>query len=161
MSVDPGISTTDARVKGFEDAVEGRLDVHLPRRAVLAQRPGHGGLAGERRAAEGPRHRRHLRHQPVRRRGLRHRHPAGRQEDQVKIVGFDAGPDQIKALKAGTVQALVAQQPGTIGPTASNQAIACTGRRRPVTPKIQTGFTIITKDNVDTSAAGAVYKSNC
>ena len=34
---------------------------------------------------------------------------------QVKIVGFDAGPNQVKALKDGTVQALVAQQPSTIG----------------------------------------------
>ena len=30
---------------------------------------------------------------------------------QVKIVSFDAGPNQVKALKEGTVQALVAQQP--------------------------------------------------
>jgi len=30
-----------------------------------------------------------------------------------------------------------------------------------VTPKVQTGFTIITKDNVDGDAASAVYKSSC
>ena len=80
--------------------------------------------------------------------------------DQVKIVGFDAGPDQVKALKDGTVQALVAQQPGTIGQTAWTRPIAALDGGT-VTPKIQTGFTIITKDNVDGDGAGAVYKSSC
>ena len=39
----------------------------------------------------------------------------------MTIVGFDAGPNQIKALKEGTVQALVAQQPSTSAPTASSR----------------------------------------
>ena len=30
-----------------------------------------------------------------------------------------------------------------------------------VTPKVQTGFTIITKENVDGDGASAVYKSAC
>ena len=30
MSTDPGISTVDARIKGFEERGQGRLDVHLP-----------------------------------------------------------------------------------------------------------------------------------
>ena len=42
-------------------------------------------------------------------------------QDQVKVVSFDAGPDQVKALQDGTIQALVAQQPGTIGPTVSSR----------------------------------------
>jgi len=33
----------------------------------------------------------------------------------TKVVGFDAGPDQIKQLEAGDVQALVAQKPYDIG----------------------------------------------
>ena len=77
---------------------------------------------------------------------------------QVKIVGFDAGPDQIKDLKAGTVQALVAQQPGIIGTDGLDQAVAALDGH-PVTAKIQTGFSIITKDNVDTTTAA--YKAAC
>ena len=50
---------------------------------------------------------------------------AGKQ-DQVKIVGFDAGPAQVKQLQDGTVQALIAQEPASIG-TARRRA----GRRRP------------------------------
>ncbi len=74
------------------------------------------------------------------------------------MVGFDAGPDQIKALKDGTVQALVAQQPGTIGTDGLNQAVLALDGGQ-VTPKIQTGFSIITKDNVDTTQDA--YKANC
>ena len=74
------------------------------------------------------------------------------------MVGFDAGPDQIKALKDGTVQALVAQQPGYIGEHGLNQAILGLDGGT-VTPKIQTGFTIIDSSNVDTT--DAAYKASC
>ena len=47
----------------------------------------------------------------------------------MKIVGFDAGPNQVKALKAGTVQALVAQEPGVIGQYGVDEAVAVTGGR--------------------------------
>ena len=52
--------------------------------------------------------------------GLRQAGKAG----EVKIVGFDAGPNQVKALKEGTVQALVAQQPATIGQYGVDAAVA-------------------------------------
>jgi len=78
----------------------------------------------------------------------------------VKIVSFDAGPNQVKDLKDGTIQALVAQQPGTIGQYGVDEAVAALDGGT-VTPKVQTGFTTITKDNVDGDAASAVYKSSC
>ena len=67
-------------------------------------------------------------------------------------------PLPYKALKDGTVQALVAQQPATIGTDGLDQAIASLDGGT-VTPKIQTGFTIITPENVDSS--DAIYKSSC
>ena len=62
--------------------------------------------------------------QPVRRRGQCHRLRQAGKADEVKIVGFDAGPNQVKALKEGTVQALVAQQPATIGQYGVDAAVA-------------------------------------
>ena len=60
----------------------------------------------------------------------------------------------------GTVQALVAQEPGMIGQYGVDAAVtALEGGVPPA--KVQTGFTIITKDNVDGEAADAVYKSSC
>lgn len=78
----------------------------------------------------------------------------------ITIVGFDAGPNQIKALEEDTVQALVAQQPNTIGMDGVEQAnAALTGGT--VEKKIQTGFTIITKDNLSGDGGKAAYKSKC
>ena len=54
----------------------------------------------------------------------------------------------------------IAQQPEIIGQYGVDMAVAALDGGQ-VTPKVQTGFTIITKDNVDGDAASAVYKSSC
>jgi ribose transport system substrate-binding protein len=160
ISTDPGVSTVDLRVKGFKEAVEGDssfqyLGVQYSHNdpATAANLVGSalqkdpdivGVFATNLFSAEGTAT------------GIRQ---SGKQE-QVKVVGFDAGPNQVKALKEGTVQALVAQQPGIIGQYGVDAAVTALEGGQ-VTPKVQTGFTIITKDNVDGEAAGAVYKSSC
>ena len=160
MSVDPGISTTDARAKGFEEAVKADskftyLGVQYSHNdpataaniigSALQKDPDLVGVfAANLFSAEGTAT------------GVRQ---AGKSE-QVKIVGFDAGPNQIKALKEGTVQALVAQQPGIIGQYGIDSAVAALDGGD-VTPKVQTGFTIITKDNLDGEGGKAAYKSSC
>ena len=160
ISVNPGISTTDARVKGFEDAVnadgafqylgvqysnnEPALAAQLVTAALQKDPDIVGIFATNLFSAEGTAT------------GVRQ---AGKQE-QVKIVGFDAGPAQVKALKDGTVQALVAQQPGTIGEDGVAQAVLALDGK-PTEKKIQTGFTIITQQNVDGDAKDAVYRSSC
>jgi ribose transport system substrate-binding protein len=79
----------------------------------------------------------------------------------VKIVGFDADPDQITALKQGTVQALIAQQPYQIGVDAVDQAVNSL-EGKPVTAKIGTQFAIITSDNLTSAASqAAIYKTSC
>jgi ribose transport system substrate-binding protein len=52
------------------------------------------------------------------------------------------------------------QEPGVIGQYGVDAAVTALEGGQ-VTPKVQTGFTIITKDNVDGEAADAVYKSTC
>lgn len=160
VSVDPGISTTDARVKGFEEATKADpsfkyLGVQYSHNepataakivtAALQKDPDIVGIfATNLFAAEGSAT------------GVRQ---AGKQK-QVKVVGFDAGPDQVKALRDGTVQALVAQQPATIGKDGVQQAMAAL-QGKPTKAKIQTGFTIVTKQNVNGAAKDSLYKSSC
>lgn len=160
VSVDPGISTTDARAEGFQEAVAADsnftdLGVQYSHNepataaeivtAALQKDPDIVGIfAANLFAAEGSAT------------GVKQ---AGK-EDSVTIVGFDAGPAQVKQLKEGTVQALVAQEPATIGKDGVTQAIAALNGDK-VEAKIQTGFTIITKDNVDGDAKDAVYQSKC
>jgi ribose transport system substrate-binding protein len=80
---------------------------------------------------------------------------------KVKIVGFDAGPDQIKQLEAGDVQALVAQKPYDIGQQGVEQALNALGGKS-VTKEIQTESLIVTKANMaQPDVSKYIYKSNC
>jgi len=81
--------------------------------------------------------------------------------EDVQVVGFDAGPDQVLQLQAGDVQALVAQQPFTIGQMGIEQgAAALTGGE--VTAEIQTESTVVTMENIDDpEVAKFLYTSDC
>jgi ribose transport system substrate-binding protein len=80
---------------------------------------------------------------------------------KVKVIGFDAEPDEITALQQGTVQALIAQSPYTIGTDAVDQAVAAL-QGKTTTPKIGTKFTIITTANLKSAASqAAIYKTSC
>jgi ribose transport system substrate-binding protein len=160
ISVDPGISTTDARVKGFEEATaedpafeylgvqyshnQPATAAQLVTAALQADPDIVGVFATNLFAAEGTAT------------GIRQ---AGKQ-DQVKVIGFDAGPDQMAALEDGTIQALIAQRPEEIGIDGVQQAVAALNGDE-TEPEIETGFTIITKDNIDGEGGDAAYKSSC
>jgi ribose transport system substrate-binding protein len=160
ISTDPGVSTTDARVKGFEEAAaadpafeylgvqyshnEPATAARLVTAALQADPDIVGVFATNLFAAEGTAT------------GIRQ---AGKQ-DQVKIIGFDAGPDQMAALEDGTIQALIAQEPGDIGVQGVQQAVAALEGDE-TEPEIETGFTIITKENLDGEGGEAAYKSSC
>ncbi len=160
ISTDPGVSTLDLRVGGFEGAVKAEpsfqyLGVQYSHNepaqaaqlvsAALAKDPDIVGIfAGNTASAEGSAT------------GVRQ---AGKQ-NQVKIVGFDAGPAQVEQLKEGTVQALIAQQPEQIGVDGVKQAVASL-KGEGVTAAVQTDFKVITKDNVDTDGKDYIYKSSC
>jgi ribose transport system substrate-binding protein len=158
VNVKPGISTTDARGKGFEEGAKAagltyvgqQYDDDDPAKAaaivksILAKNPDLKGIfATNLFSAEGAAT------------GIRE---AGKQ-DQVKIVGFDAGPKQVADLKAGTVQALIAQKPADIGAQGVQQAYAAlTGK--PTKKQIGTGFVSLTKDNLAENQ-DAAYKASC
>ena len=157
VSIDPGISTSDARGEGFEKAVaeveslgieyshnEPAEAARIVTAALQANPDIVGIFAANLFAAEGTAT------------GIQQ---AGKQ-GAVTVVGFDAGPAQVEALRNDVVQALVAQEPATIGKDGVAQALdALEGKS--TEKKIQTGFTVITKENIDSDGAAAVYKSSC
>ena len=64
----------------------------------------------------------------------------------VKVVGFDGTADGIKAVKAGTLGATIAQQPGLLGKTAVDQAAEILdGKEVSKTTPIK--VLLVTKDN--------------
>ena len=158
VNVKPGISTTDARAKGFEEgAKEAGLDYlgqdfsqDEPAKAAaiikaqLAKNPDIKGVfATNLFSAEGTAN------------GVRE---AGKSGD-VKIVGFDAGPAQVEQLENGDVQALIAQRPADIGSQGVEQAVKALNGEE-TTPEIGTESVTITKENLADSQ-DSLYKSSC
>jgi ribose transport system substrate-binding protein len=161
VNVKPGISTTDQRQQGFEEAVKGESGIEYlgaefsqdePARAAsivkatLAKDPDLKGIfATNLFSAEGSAN------------GLRE---AGKLGD-VKIVGFDAGPAQVKQLEEGLVQALIAQKPADIGRQGVEQAVnALEGK--PVKKKITTGYVTVEKKGLsEPKVKEALYKASC
>ncbi|MEV7574722.1 ABC transporter substrate-binding protein [Pseudarthrobacter sp. NPDC089323] len=160
ISTDPGVSTIDARVAGFEEGAKADssfqyLGVQYSHNdpaeasklvsAALAKDPDIVGVfAPNTFSAEGTAT------------GVRQ---AGKQ-NQVKIVGFDAGPAQVKQLKEGVVQALIAQEPASIGTQGVEQAMKAI-KGESTQKEIQTGFKQITADTINGEGAQYVYKSSC
>ena len=79
----------------------------------------------------------------------------------IKLVEFDASPAQVEALKAGTIQALISQEPLDIGKQGVDQAVnALTGK--PVEKQISTKLVQVTKDNLtDPQVSQFLYKAQC
>jgi ribose transport system substrate-binding protein len=161
INVKPGISTTDARAKGFEEEIKktpglkyigqeysnDKPEIAASKAtAALAAHPDLVGIFGTNLfSAEGAAT------------GLR---SAGASK-KVKIVGFDAGPKQVEDLEQGIVQALIAQKPADIGKAGVEQAVAAL-KGEPTQKKIGTGFVVVTKDNMnDPDVKPFLYKSSC
>jgi ribose transport system substrate-binding protein len=64
----------------------------------------------------------------------------------VKMVAFDAAEEQIPALKEGSCQALIVQNPFKMGYTGVKAAIDAI-QGRPVEKRIDTGVTVVTLEN--------------
>ncbi len=161
ISTDPGVSSVDARVEGF-DAKAKELGFTLVGdtqyshntaataaqvvSAALAKDPDlQGVFATNLFTAQGVAT------------GVKQAGKSGK----VKVVGFDAGPDQIKQLEAGDVQALVAQKPYDIGKQGVEQALAALDGKA-LTANIQTESLVVTQANMnDPEVSKYIYKSNC
>jgi len=161
ISTDPGVSSVDARVAGFKKkaaelgmtlAQDTQYSHNQPATAAqiitasLQRNPDLAGVfATNLFSAQGTAT------------GLKTAGKSG----QVKMVGFDAGPDQIKQLEAGDVQALVAQKPFDIGQQGVQQAMNALNSQS-VTAKIDTDSLIVTKDNMNQPDVNKyIYKSSC
>jgi ribose transport system substrate-binding protein len=161
ISLRPGVSTDDLRVQGFQEGVKEHPELHLigvqyndekPEKAtqivnsVLAAHPGLKGIFttdffGARGAATAVR--------------------GAKKEGKVKIVSFDATPDQVDALKSGLVQAIVSQSPykqGVLG--LQRLAGALDGKQ--VEPETLLPTMVLTQDNVDSvDAKPYLYTPSC
>ncbi len=152
VSVSPGVSTTDERVEGFNKELAKTPDVKSlgvtftgddPTRANSVTKglvAAHHDLAGV------------FATNVVTGGGVT---AAARElgvSGKLKLVEFDAEPAQIEAVKAGTITALVAQDPYHIGELGVRYGIQYLKGKHDFEKHYGTGEAIITKENVDSPA---------
>lgn len=65
---------------------------------------------------------------------------------KVKMVAFDASPDQIKELQSGVIQALVVQNPFKMGYEGVKAAVMAINGET-IEKRIDTGVTVVTQEN--------------
>jgi ABC-type sugar transport system substrate-binding protein len=162
INVNPGISTTDARIAGFDAEMKARypgvtvLGVQYDNdssataasqvEADIAAHPNLSGVfATNVLSAQGAAT------------GVQHAGKSG----AVKVATFDAEPQQVTALKSNTIQLAVAQSPYLEGQDGVEQAVnALSGKT--VTPAIGTPLVAITQANVNSpSVQKNIYVSSC
>jgi ABC-type sugar transport system substrate-binding protein len=72
---------------------------------------------------------------------------AGKKPGDIIVIGFDASPDELKAIKAGDQTGSVAQFPSKMGSLGIETAVAA-ARGQTVQANVDTGTEMVTKDNV-------------
>jgi ribose transport system substrate-binding protein len=162
INVNPGISTTDARIAGFAAEMKAKY----PNITVLSTQydndssataasqvasdiAAHPNLSGvfatNVLSAQGAAT------------GVQHAGRAG----HVKVATFDAEPQQIQALKSNTIQLAIAQSPYQEGQDGVEQAVNSLSGK-PVTANIGTPLVAITQKNVNSpSVQKNIYVSSC
>jgi ribose transport system substrate-binding protein len=159
LNTKAGTSTTDARAKGFEDEIkkfpnlkyigqqytDNQPDQAASKvTATLAATPDLIGVfATNLNTGEGAAT------------GLRNAGKTG----AVNLVGFDASPKQVQDLQGGVVQALIAQDPATIGKQGVEQAIAAIEGKENKRD-IETNLVAITKEDAAANEK-YFYKQKC
>jgi ribose transport system substrate-binding protein len=158
MNEQPGVSTTEARIAGFLKEIKKFKNITTLKTQFTGDNPAqaaqtitslysaHPDLSGvfatNVLVAEGTDT------------GLKTTGVAGK----VKIVGYDADPEQVADLKKGVVEALVAQEPYQEGVDGVQQAVnAINGKP---TKSILTSLAVLTKSNLKADSS-FIYKSSC
>jgi len=163
VNTKPGISTTDQRAAGFKEEIAKYPDIEFLGEefcdndankaaaivsAKLQSDPDLTGVFGTNLfSAQGAAA------------GVREQGKTG----AVKIVGFDAGPQQVQDLKGEVVDMLIAQHPGEIGEVAVQLLHDYLANGTAPDPKkYVTGATIVTRDNLESpEAQQALYVADC
>jgi ribose transport system substrate-binding protein len=159
-NVKPGVSTTDQREEGFKDEMKKYPNITVMEtqfndddankaaaqvQAVIGRTPDLAGVFGANLFSAG---------------GTANGVKQAGKIGKIKLAGFDAPESIVPQLKDGTFELTIAQHPAEIGYFGFMAAYArVTGN--PVPTAIGTGFSVMTKDNIDDpNVSKYLYKSS-
>lgn len=150
LNTKPGISTSDERVRGFEDGLKDFPEIEYlgvqfndddttkatsVTSAMLQRNPDLAGIFVTNQIGG---------------MGANVALKNAQKADEVKMVEFDGGPDQVKALKEGIVQSLIVQKPLEIGAKGVEVAAAyLRDGKKDFEAVVTTGFVVATQENME------------
>jgi ribose transport system substrate-binding protein len=79
---------------------------------------------------------------------------------KIKLIGWDASPDEVKGVTSGAITALVVQNPFRMGFDSVN-AMVKTVRTGQVAASEDTGVTFVTKQNINDPQVQAILQPSC
>ncbi len=79
---------------------------------------------------------------------------------KIKLIGWDAAPDEVKGVTSGAITALVVQNPFRMGYDSVN-AMVKTVRTGQVAASEDTGVTFVTQQNINDPQVQAILKPSC
>jgi ribose transport system substrate-binding protein len=79
---------------------------------------------------------------------------------KIKLIGWDASPDEVKGVTSGAITALVVQNPFRMGFDSVN-AMVTTVRTGQVASSEDTGVTFVTQQNINDPQVQAVLQPSC
>ncbi|MGH3778083.1 MAG: ABC transporter substrate-binding protein [Pseudonocardiaceae bacterium] len=79
---------------------------------------------------------------------------------KIKLIGWDASPDEVKGVTSGAITALVVQNPFRMGFDSVN-AMVQTVRTGQVAASEDTGVTFVTQQNINDPQVQAILKPSC
>ncbi|MGH3683729.1 MAG: substrate-binding domain-containing protein [Pseudonocardiaceae bacterium] len=79
---------------------------------------------------------------------------------KIKLIGWDAAPDEVKGVASGAITALVVQNPFRMGFDSVN-AMVQTVRTGQISPNVDTGVTFVTQQNINDPQVQATLKPSC
>jgi len=79
---------------------------------------------------------------------------------KIKLIGWDASPDEVKGVKSGAITALVVQNPFRMGFDSVN-AMVKTVRTGQLAASEDTGVTFVTQRNINDPAVQAILQPSC
>jgi ribose transport system substrate-binding protein len=159
LNTKAGTSTTDARARGFEQEIANHPGITYLGQEYTENEPA---VAAQKVSATLAAHpdlaavfATNLNSGEGAATGLRN---AGKTE-QVRLVGFDASPNQVEDLRTGEVSALIAQDPATIGRQGVQQVVAAI-EGKPVERELQTDLVAITQADMEAKSQ-YFYRTEC
>jgi ribose transport system substrate-binding protein len=157
-NVNPGISSTDDREKGFKEGIASSGLQLLPTQfngddqtkassITTSTLRAHPDLVGV------------FATNVISAQGVANALKTANAADKVVAIGYDAGPQEIEALKAGQLDAVISQDPRRIGKLAVQNAVKYLGGDKSIPKDQPLKPIVITKDNLSSpEAQAAIYR---